>query len=291
MITSVLGGSADPTENYIVIIPAGKWIYSDSVSTPALTIPSNMSGSITITNSGKIAGKGGGRYTGYPSSLAGRAGGPAIQNNGTGSLTLVNTSTGHIGGGGGGGGGMAGGGGAGHSGTPDDATVRQHANNNDGDVGRTTNHATCGASVLDWYVYDHQGNDSRTQSGGASGGTYFPGTWSGTCTSGTTIALSQYGNRIMPGTGSTPRSGQTIIGAYRNGSGLYATGTSNGGNGGAAGVAGGNGVSSAGGGGGGWGAAGGSGQGYAGGAGGAAVLGNATTLSGSYTNQVYGSVA
>ena len=96
-------------------IPSSIWVWSNSTSTPALTIDI----SCTIINEGKIIGKGGngGFSSNSSSNRAGKAGGPAIKiNSGVTGVTITNSSGAYIAGGGGGGGSSSwagGGGGAG----------------------------------------------------------------------------------------------------------------------------------------------------------------------------------
>ena len=78
-------------------IPSGTYIWSNSTSTPALTIDLD---NVTIINNGYIIGKGG--NGGHES--AGTAGGPAIRVTGS-NVTITNNSGAYIAGGGGGGGG------------------------------------------------------------------------------------------------------------------------------------------------------------------------------------------
>ena len=76
-------------------IPSNIWVWSNSTSTPALTIDI----SCTIVNEGKIIGRGGNGGT------TGGAGGPAIKiNSGVTGVTIKNQSGAYIAGGGGGGG-------------------------------------------------------------------------------------------------------------------------------------------------------------------------------------------
>ena len=96
-------------------IPSSIWVWSDSTSTPALTIDI----SCTIINEGKIIGKGGngGHASNTYSIRSGKVGGPAIKiNSGVTGVTITNSSGAYIAGGGGGGGAQGfngGGGGAG----------------------------------------------------------------------------------------------------------------------------------------------------------------------------------
>ena len=82
-------------------IPSGFWIWSDSTSTPAMTIDIPC----TILNEGKIIGKGGAGGYGASNSGNGYDGGDAIKiNSGVSNVTITNSSGAFIGGGGGGGG-------------------------------------------------------------------------------------------------------------------------------------------------------------------------------------------
>ena len=94
----------DGTAPLIVTINAGVWLWSDSVATAGLIIPSTST-SITIYNYGKIIGRGGNGSGGssYAACVAG-PGGPAISNAAS-SVSITNYSGGYIAGGGGGGGG------------------------------------------------------------------------------------------------------------------------------------------------------------------------------------------
>lgn len=98
-----------------ITVAPGVYIWSDSTSTPALTINGSWAGGITLINQGYIMGKGGngGGPTGYAGSIGGGAGlwywqdatsgGPAISLGL--SVTINNTyASAYIGGGGGGGG-------------------------------------------------------------------------------------------------------------------------------------------------------------------------------------------
>jgi len=95
-----------PTVTYT--IPSGTYIWSDSITLPALTTGGPFPGGLTIVNNGYIMGKGGkggfgGTYNGSGPFQAGTPGGPAISIDSA-SVTLINNSPGWIGGGGGGGG-------------------------------------------------------------------------------------------------------------------------------------------------------------------------------------------
>ena len=248
-------------------IPSDVWIWSDSTSTAALTIPSSMNGKLTIINNGKIIGKGGRGSSMYQNA---ESGGPAITNNATG-VTLTNNSGAYIAGGGGGGsgdghdgkhaggGGGAGGGDGGGSaynsyggGGAGGAIGQAGSNGSSGSYGEhgTLTAAGGGGAGGGGGAYDYEGSDKVSSSGGGGG-------------------------RILPGTG---------------GSGGAAGGGTSGGAGGSAGNA--APTTSGAGGGGGWGAAGRRGDDATGsaGSGGAAIAGTAIAT---YTNNgtVYGSTA
>lgn len=246
-------------------IASGVYIWSDSTSTGALTIPSSLNGLVTITNNGYIIGKGG---NGARHDASATAGGPALVNNATG-VTLTNASGAFIAGGGGGGaravfgiysaiagGGGGAGGGAGGTGIREDNGARNVvAGGAGGAVGQAGSNGAAGYS------------------GGATGGAGYGG-GSGGGGAGGENRTDGYagggggggGGRILAGTGGSAVTGNGI-------------------NGGAGGNAGGAGSLINTGGGGGWGAAGGGGA-----AGGAAISGTAIAT---YTDNgtVYGSVA
>lgn len=90
-----------------VTVDSGVWIYSNTVSTAGLTIPSSLSGLlVSITNNGNIIGMGG---------PVGSDGGDAIANSAT-NLSITNASGAFIAGGGAGNNAPYGGGGAGQQG-------------------------------------------------------------------------------------------------------------------------------------------------------------------------------
>jgi hypothetical protein len=248
------------------------YIWSDNTSTAALTIPSSMSGILTIINNGKIIGKGG--QGGSYNSKDGKVGGAAISNSATG-VVLTNASGAYIAGGGGGGGatgtigrhlgiasgGGGAGGGAGGQGRYHDAWsggsgIGYVSGGSGGGLGSSGGNG--GAS---WGGYYGRG-------GGAGGG----GGTSRTTSSGDYVGAGGGGGRILPGTGGSASSGLSWPAGGAGGSGDSA---------GSAGGAGG---------GGGWGASGGAGQsGGAGGAGGAAISGVSISVTNNGT--IYGSVA
>lgn len=257
-----LGWDGDPVR---LTINSGIYIWSDSTSTPALTISSDFNGKLQITNYGYIIGKGGeggsgGGYGGRP--VNGQVGGPAISNAATG-VTLLNASGAFIAGGGGGGGsgtfsGGGGGAGGGAGGYENYGGSAGGAGGAIGATGGTGGYSSTwsrggfgggagggGGSSYDW--------SSGPDGGGAGGG----------------------GGRILPGVG---------------GAGGDAAGNHIGDDGGSAGNnAPENGAVRHGGGGGGWGASGSSGNLYGGGSGGAAITG--TSISVTNNGTIYGSVS
>ena len=95
-----------------VLIDAGIYVWSDSISTGGIVVAGSFPAGITIENSGYIIGKGG---SGGVHNSAGQSGGPALVDS-TGILILLNKSGAYIAGGGGGGRGnfySSGGGGSG----------------------------------------------------------------------------------------------------------------------------------------------------------------------------------
>ena len=269
----------DGTAPLIVTVNVGVWLWSDSVATAGLIIPS-ISSSVTIHNYGKIIGRGsnGGAGSSYAACVA-VAGGPAISNAAS-TVSLTNYSGAFIAGGGGGGGGAvqdpggsaswAGGGGGAGGGVGGSARTIYNYVNVAGGAGGAI--GSSGANGGD------SGRDNSKGLGGGSGG------GGGKSWSAAAAGSGGGGGRILPGSG-----GAGQIGGWPS---------ANGGNGGSAGSAGASAYGDdniyvAGGGGGGWGAAGGSGRNFggynAGGAGGAAISGTAVTLTNSGT--VYGSVS
>jgi len=243
-------------------IPSNMWVWSDSTSTPALTIDI----ACTVINDGKIIGKGG--IGGYYPGLGRGVGGPAINVTASG-VTITNSSGAYIAGGGGGG-----------ANAQDGGDPQDHNGGGGGGAG-----GGIGGKGLDSYpfspggVLNAVGDNGKhpngttviTNGGGAGGG----------C-GGSYAYPGGGGGRILPGVGGR---------FYSVASGL------NWGSGGSAGNAG-YGPNSTypgqttGGGGGGWGASGGNGAGVAypyniGATGGAAISGTSRTLSNSGT--IYGS--
>ena len=265
----------DGSSALTVIINSNVYIWSDTTSTAAMIISGSFPGGLSITNNGKIMGKGG---NGAPIGATAQPtdGGPAISCSST--CTINNSSSGYIGGGGGGGapanynvsgtrpstsgGGGGAGGGQGGSGTfynPSNGLVIIALGGDGGSIGQS------GSDADNFRTFYGSGNTQADilppGGGGGAGG----GGGNGT-TSNSTASGGGGGGRIFPGTGGT---------------------TSGGVSGGSAGNAGGDGTSVDAAGGGGWGAAGGDGNLYSGGAGGAAITGSGYTVTGT-TSQIYG---
>ena len=227
-----------------VTVSSGVYLWSDNTANPGLLVNTPC----TITNNGKIIGKGG-------TSSAG-AGGPAIKITSSG-VTVTNSSGAYIAGGGGGGasaysGASPGGGGAGGG---------------KGGNGGDTTGGSGGAIGLAGGNGTSRGGMSQPQGGGSGGaGGFRRNGTAPRCAGGG-------GGRILPGVGGA--------GGYSSFLGVTTK------TGGSAGNAGTNGGGEFGGGGGGWGASGGNGTG-SGGAGGAAIDddGNSYTLTNSGT--IYG---
>lgn len=249
----------DGTEQLLVNINSGVYVWSDDTATAGLIVSGSFPGGLTVNNNGFIMGRGGNGAiytTGFP-------GGPGVTVSLTsGSATFNNQSSGYIGGGGGGGGasnvayGGGGGAGGGHAGLN-----YEKAGGAIGQVG-----AGYGGVPFNYGAY---GTGTTSAGGGAGGG----GGSKDDTGSDTTTQRGSAGGRIFPGTG----------GVGSNAGGI-------GGDGGSAGSAGGNGSGGDGngGGGGGWGASGGQGGSNSGGAGGAAISGSGYTVTGT-TSQIYGS--
>jgi hypothetical protein len=277
-------------------VPSNLWVWSDSTSTPALTIDV----ACTVNISGKVIGKGGdgGWYTGSATTSGGSAtngqnGGNAISITSSGVSIVLNSGAYIAGGGGGGGGGylfedtndvrVAGGGGG--------------AGGGDGGGGASvTAGGSLNATGGSYYTSFYGANRSYAYGGGSGGGgghghlntfqTHGGGIGGG-------------GGRILPGVGgyysffdqtnsSNNWSGNT------NGHTATPGNTATGGAGGSAGNAGnnagsvGHGVTNGGGGGGGWGAAGGTGKGGSGGSGGKAIEDNGNSYSLTNNGTIYG---
>lgn len=252
VLTTAGWNGSDPVS---VTVNSDVTISSDDTSVAALTISSAFNSLLTITNNGKIHGRGGNGST-----SAGGDGGDAISNGATG-VTLTNASGAFIAGGGGGGGGgldsnlqsWAGGGGAGGGqgaasqigSSGSGGTVLQLGNNSFGEP----------------FMYGGAGKNSGGEDGNGNPGS---------------------GGFNGGGAGAAGGGGAGYGGAA-GGAGGEINLSGSGGSGG-----------QAGGGGGGWGASGGSGSGtttsYSGGSGGAAISGTAIAT---YTNNgtVYGSTA
>jgi len=277
-LTTAGWNGSDPVS---VTINSGIYIWSDDVTTAALSISSSLHNLLTITNNGYIIGRGGDAGTGS-NSYDGQNGGPAISNLADG-VTLTNASGAYIAGGGGGGSGVYGGGGAG------------------GGAGGGLNGGTGGAVGASGSNGSYSGTNATSAygrgggSGGGAGGSAYnndgPPNQS-------VVGDGGGGGRILPGTGGSGGSSSASDWNWTGGSG------------GSSGSTGGNGTvyftnngdsASPSGGGGGWGAAGGQGYGQFSapsspytigtpGSGGAAISGTAIAT---YTNNgtVYGSVA
>ena len=245
-------------------IPSNMWVWSDNVSTAALTIDIPC----TIINDGYIIGKGGkggnGQGTSGNTAQNGEAGGNAIKiNSGISNVTITNNSGAYIAGGGGGGGAVQNGG--------DDAGGGGGAGGGNGGYSNNNHQTNFGAGgQLNAEGADATGHGSSDSGGegGGRGGYAFTNTSDSSYRSG-----GGGGGRILPAS--------TQADATSGNVGLFAVGKGGGG-----GVAGGNGGTagntSRGGGGGGWGAAGGNGNsgGGTGGAAGKAIedSGNTYTL-------------
>lgn len=213
----------------IITVNSGIYIYSNSTSTPALTINGSWPGGITLVNNGYIMGQGG-TGAGFTSSAAinATAGGQAIS---LGVSATINSATGYIGGGGGGGGAASYGSGS------------SNCTSGGGGAGGGAGGASLSISGGSGGGLGGSGSSGSSTDGYAGGG------GGGAGGGGVSSALYAYsgggGGRIMPGSG---------------GAGAYG-----GGNGGSANAAGANGTAAAdskaaaSGGGGGWGASGGSG--------------------------------
>lgn len=166
----------DGSQEVIVTIASGVYVWSDSTSTPALTTGSgSFPNGLKIIVSGYILGKGGiggeWRTDGTVYSGGGTSGGPAL--NLTVDATVEGTSSGYIGGGGGGGGGaygsntryFAGGGGAGGGrggNLYDNSNVLARAGGSGGSVGSSGGD---GAGNTDT-ANDPEGGGSGGQGGG-----------------------------------------------------------------------------------------------------------------------------
>ena len=268
-VTAISGYRAGQSD-ITVTVNSGVYLWSDSTSTPGLTLTGGTTGdTVKIVNNGFIMGRGGNGgvglgYFGYP-------GGPALKLGYNTTIDNTNASA-YIGGGGGGGGACndehcgAGGGAGGGDGSQGQQTGGgyEYPGGAGGAIG------SAGASAAS------PGGSGGGAGGGGAGGSVYAG-------SGKNYNWYAYGGggggRIFPGTGGTGGTSGSITGGK-------------GGAGAAAGGAGSNYARGAAGGGGGWGASGGSAVG-AGGAGGKAVNlnGYSVTWVGSDTTRVYGSVS
>jgi len=231
-------------------VASGVYLWSDSTSTAGLIV--NIAG-VTVTNNGKIIGKGG--YGAYRvgtshSFTSGAAGGPALSVTSSG-VTIINNSGAYIAGGGGGGGGF------GDGGESDYAAGGGGAGGGNGGYWVTNGSPYSGGAI------GQVGSDAGFYQSGVGGGAGGGG--------GAVYGNGGGGGRILPGTGGAAGAGSTNYG-----------------NGGAAGNTGQAGASHAhfGGGGGGWGAAGGNSQ-TSRGSGGAAIT-NTTSYTLSNSGTIYG---
>jgi hypothetical protein len=258
-----------------VFINSSIYVWSDSISTPALLVNVNNA---VIFNSGLIMGRGGNGGTSRGTgNINAQAGGSAINVTATGVL-LTNNASAFIAGGGGGGAYATGvasgqtwrsGGGGGAGGGLGGTTTNGSTGTLGGAIGQSGSNGALGSPLAE-----------NGQGGGSGGG--------GAASRQADNRDGGGGGRILSGTGGT--GGRTT-----------ASLSANGGDGGSAGAVGGIGIKNpndtfAAGGGGGWGASGGrngqpsgSSGSLAGGVGGAAISGNSVTLTDNGT--VYGSVA
>lgn len=278
-------------------VPSNLWVWSDSISTPALIVDIPC----TVNISGKVIGRGGdgGWYTGSDavnsgSATNGQNGGNAISITSSGVSIILNSGAYIAGGGGGGGGGRyfadtnnvkvaGGGGGAGGGSGGGNSTSNGGVLNASG--GSITNSYYGSNQAMAWGGGSGGGGGhghTNAQAGGAPGGG---------------------GGRILPGIGGyysffhATDSSQNWSGNTNGHTG--ATGNSaSGGAGGSAGNAGNGagitagqyagGLYNGGGGGGGWGASGGSGRGASGGSGGKAIEDNGYSYSITNNGTIYG---
>lgn len=237
-----------------LVVPTNFWVWSDSTSTPALTIDI----SCTLKVYGYVIGRGG---NGQYQSATGSTAGPAIKiNSGVSGVSIINYSGAYIAGGGGGGGGGAWSGGGGGAG----GATGGSGNAGSGGAGGILN--ASGARGANGSTGSNSGGGYGGGSGGgggsydASGAGVYGGAGGG-------------GGRILPGTGGA--GGGTSPYGYYGGAG----GSSN--NSGSGGYFGG-------GGGGGWSASGGSGYGSSGGSGGKAIDDSGVTYSLTNSGTIYG---
>lgn len=195
----------------IIQVNSGVYIWSDSLSTPALTINGGLSAGDTLRliNDGFIMGKGG---TGGRASLtAGESGGPAMTLN----TSLYITNNSFIGGGGGGGN-QGGGGGAGGG---------------DGGISFTTDYNTRGRGGSP----GNSGTNASGASSGGGGGRIMPGV------GGAGSSYAAYGGGAGGGGGGANGSGTGGSGGSGGNPGNSGSGNSRGGGGGGWGAAGGSG--------------------------------------------------
>lgn len=148
----------------IATLNSGKYITSNAVGTPALTINGSFPNGVTLINKGYIMGKGGGS-----SATNGQAGGSAIS---LGVNVIINQAGGYIGGGGGCGGATStqksyGGGGAG-AGKGNCGVGAQGGNNQGGRKLNPTSNGGAGKSTT--RSGSNEGESGATGGGGWSGG-------------------------------------------------------------------------------------------------------------------------
>jgi hypothetical protein len=252
--TYVVNAGWDQASAVEVTVDSNIYIWSDSVSTPALTINGSWPKGITVINNGFIMGRGG--FGGSAFAGAAQAGGPAVSLG----VNVSFTNNSFIGGGGGGGGagrsnaGGAGGGGGG-------------AGGGTGGNYRSGSIAGGGAGGAIGQVGGNGGSGGNNNFGGGGGGRIMPGTGGGANTGG--------GAGGGGGNGFGTASGGPGGSAGNNGSNWQGSGQN----------------PQAGGGGGGWGASGGSGSGSGGQGGGKAINLNGFTATFLTSGTVYGGVS
>lgn len=231
-----------------VTVNTGLYLWSDSTSSPALSIQVD---NCIVNNFGYIMGKGG--------NGGGNAGGPAIEiQSGKTGITIQNQTGGYIAGGGGGGSGRGGGGAGGGDGS---TGYRNSVGTLSGGVGGAI--GASGTSAQGAYsggTNQGAGQGASAGGGGGGGSTWYDPSYGG----------GGGGGRIFPGTGGAGGSGDPSGPVY-------------GGAGGGAGNAGSAGSSGGGGGGGGWGASGGGGA-----SGGEAIKDNSVTYTLTNNGTIYG---
>lgn len=297
--TYLVGQGWNGADPVVLTIPSSTWLYSNSTSVAGLTIPSNLSGKLTIHHYGKIIGMGG--QGGDAGQNDAGAGGPAVSNSASGVVLHTYSGSFIAGGGGGGGSFLYGGGGGGAGGGRGGNSNSRHttlsggAGNTSAPVDNPVGYQGYGNGGASWgspYVdYNYcgsdggSGNPSAPQGGTAGGGGATAIDTGSSC--GFYGGAGSGGGRRLPGTGA----------AGGNRSGPYRSSSTEGGTGGSAGNVGRNGIGSYGqedgaGGGGGWGAAGGTAVGSTargGGAGGAAWAGTNWASRPTASGTIYGS--